>query len=227
MPYMQMPKEDNPFLGVRGLRLSLRHPDIFADQIRCILQAAEKTKVRIMFPMLTTLDELLRAKEIFAKEYERLNIKVPVELGIMIEVPAAAVMADVLAPHVDFFSIGTNDLTQYTMAADRGNAQLSTLSNGLDPAVLRMIKLTVDGAEKSGKWVGVCGGLASDENAVPVLIGLGVKELSVTPASIALIKARIRTLSFKRCQKLAHKLISLPTFAQVQQEIKEFQANRI
>ncbi len=227
LPYMQMPKEDNPFLGVRGLRLSLRHPDIFADQIRCILQAAEKTKVRIMFPMLTTLDELLRAKEIFAKEYERLNIKVPVELGIMIEVPAAAVMADVLAPHVDFFSIGTNDLTQYTMAADRGNAQLSTLSNGLDPAVLRMIKLTVDGAEKSGKWVGVCGGLASDENAVPVLIGLGVKELSVTPASIALIKARIRTLSFKRCQKLAHKLISLPTFAQVQQEIKEFQANRI
>lgn len=224
LSFMPTPKEDNPFLGVRGLRLSLLHPDVFRSQIRAVLRAADKTKVRIMFPMVTVLEELLQAKQIVEEEQKNLGVSSPIETGIMIEVPAAAMMADILAPYVDFFSVGTNDLTQYTMASDRGNALLSSLSDALHPAVLRMIRATVDGAEKAGKWVGVCGAMAGDENAVPVLVGLGVRELSVAPPVIPAVKARIRSLSFERCRDLAQVLTGQEKAADVHQKIKDFLA---
>ena len=224
LSYMPMPKEDNPFLGVRGLRLSLLYPDVFREQIRAVLRAADKTKIRVMFPMVTVLEELLKAKQIVAEEQKNLGVSSAIETGVMIEVPAAAIMADVLAPHVDFFSIGTNDLTQYTMASDRGNPLLSPLSDALHPAVLRMIRTTVDGAEKHGKWVGVCGAAAGDETAVPALIGLGVRELSVVPPIIPAIKSRVRSLLYERCRDLARVLIDLKTAAEVHQKIKDFLA---
>lgn len=222
LAYMPTPKEDNPFLGVRGLRLSLRHTDVFRSQIRAILTAADQTKVRIMFPMVTVLEELEQAKKIVEEEKKKANISAAVEIGIMIEVPAAAIMADKLAPYVDFFSVGTNDLTQYTMASDRGNALLSCLSDGLDPAVLRMIKAAVIGAEKHGKWVGVCGAMAGDEQAVPVLIGLGVRELSASPSLIPAVKAQIRSLSFERCQELANLALDQEKASDVHQKIQDF-----
>ena len=224
LSFMPTPKEDNPFLGVRGLRLSLLHPDVFRSQIRAVLRAADKTKVRIMFPMVTVLEELLQAKRIVEEEQENLGVSSPIEPGIMIEVPAAAMMADILAPYVDFFSVGTNDLTQYTMASDRGNALLSSLSDALHPAVLRMIRATVDGAAKAGKWVGVCGAMAGDENAVSVLVGLGVRELSVAPPVIPAVKASIRSLSFERCRDLAQVLTGQEKAADVHQKIKDFLA---
>lgn len=222
LAYMPTPKEDNPFLGVRGLRLSLRHTDVFRSQIRAILTAADQTKVRIMFPMVTVLEELEQAKKIVEEEKKKANISAAVEIGIMIEVPAAAIMADKFAPYVDFFSVGTNDLTQYTMASDRGNALLSCLSDGLDPAVLRMIKAAVVGAEKHGKWVGVCGAMAGDEQAVPVLIGLGVRELSASPSLIPAVKAQIRSLSFERCQELANLALDQEKASDVHQKIQDF-----
>ena len=226
LSYMPMPKEDNPFLGVRGLRLSLQRPDTLRRQVRAVLRAADKTKMRIMFPMVTVVDELLQARQIVEEEQKNLHLSCDVEIGIMIEVPAAAIMADILAPHIDFFSIGTNDLTQYTMAADRGNAELCALSDGLQPAVLRMIRATVDGAAKHGKWVGVCGAMAGDENAVPVLVGLGVQELSVAPPLIAAVKAQVRSLSFERCRALALTLTEQESAAGVHQKIKDFLAAR-
>ena len=226
LSYMPMPKEDNPFLGVRGLRLSLQRPDTLRRQVRAVLRAADKTKMRIMFPMVTVVDELLQARQIVEEEQKNLHLSCDVEIGIMIEVPAAAIMADILAPHIDFFSIGTNDLTQYTMAADRGNAELCALSDGLQPAVLRMIRATVDGAAKHGKWVGVCGAMAGDENAVPVLVGLGVRELSVAPPLIAAVKAQVRSLSFERCRALALTLTEQESAAGVHQKIKDFLAAR-
>ncbi len=221
LPYIKEPEEDNPFLGVRGLRLSLKYQELFRSQIRAVLKAADKTKIRIMFPMVTTLEELKLAKQIVAEERELMNAPA-VETGIMIEVPAAAVTADVLAPYVDFFSIGTNDLTQYTMACDRGNPQLAALSDSLHPAVLRMIKMTVDGAKKHGKWVGVCGAMAGDKTAVPVLIGSGVKELSVVPPLIPAVKAQIRSLSFARCEDLARLAVGQETASAVHKIVEEF-----
>lgn len=225
LPYIKEPEEANPFLGVRGLRLSLRHQALFRSQIRAILKAADKTKIRIMFPMVTTLEELKLAKQIVAEERELMNAPA-VETGIMIEVPAAAVTADVLAPYVDFFSIGTNDLTQYVMASDRGNPLLAELSDGLHPAVLRMIQMTVEGAKKHGKWVGVCGAMAGEEKAVPVLIGLGVKELSVVPPLIPAVKAQIRSLSFARCQDLARLTVGQESAVEVHKIVEEFLAGQ-
>ncbi|MBO4643891.1 MAG: phosphoenolpyruvate--protein phosphotransferase [Alphaproteobacteria bacterium] len=225
LPYIKEPAEANPFLGVRGLRLSLRHQDLFRSQIRAILKAADKTKIRIMFPMVTTLEELKLAKQIVTEEQELMSAPA-VETGIMIEVPAAAVTADILAPYVDFFSIGTNDLTQYVMASDRGNPLLAELSDGLHPAVLRMIQMTVEGAKKHGKWVGVCGAMAGEEKAVPVLTGLGVKELSVVPPLIPAIKAQIRSLSFAKCQDLARLAVAQESTAAVRKIIEEFSADQ-
>ncbi|MBR1946092.1 MAG: phosphoenolpyruvate--protein phosphotransferase, partial [Alphaproteobacteria bacterium] len=225
LPYIKEPEEDNPFLGVRGLRLSLKYQELFRSQIRAVLKAADKTKIRIMFPMVTTLEELKLAKQIVAEERELMNAPA-VETGIMIEVPAAAVTADVLAPYVDFFSIGTNDLTQYTMACDRGNPQLAALSDSLHPALLRMIKMTVNGAKKHGKWVGVCGAMAGDKTAVPVLIGLGVKELSVVPPLIPAVKAQIRSLSFARCEDLARLAVGQETASAVHKIVEEFLSGR-
>jgi multiphosphoryl transfer protein len=202
LSYLPIPKEDNPFLGERGLRVGLDRPEILRTQLRAILRAAAFGKVRIMFPMVGLLSELRDAKAILEEERLRLGVA-PVEVGIMVEIPAAAVMAAQFARESDFFSIGTNDLTQYTLAMDRGHPKLAAKVDGLNPAVLRLIQLTVQAAHSQGKWVGVCGGIAGDSAAVPILVGLGVDELSVSLPAIPAVKAQIRTLDLEQCKQLA------------------------
>ncbi|MBO1520234.1 phosphoenolpyruvate--protein phosphotransferase [Oceanisphaera pacifica] len=206
LPYWSSPKEDNPFLGVRGIRLCQQHPALLKTQIRALLMAANNRPVRIMFPMITDIAEWRWAKDRVNEIQAELNAT-QVELGIMIEVPAAALCAPVFAQEVDFFSIGTNDLTQYTMAVDRGNGELAYLGDGLHPSVLQLIKMTVEAAHQQGKWVGVCGELAADAQAVPILLGLGVDELSVSLARLPLVKSQIRQLSFAHCQWLAQQAL--------------------
>ncbi|MGE6529777.1 phosphoenolpyruvate--protein phosphotransferase [Pseudomonas sp. NPDC077382] len=209
LPYWPMPAEENPFLGVRGIRLSLQRPDILETQLRALLSSADGRPLRIMFPMVGNIDEWRTAKAMV----DRLRVELPVadlQVGIMIEIPSAALIASVLAQEVDFFSIGTNDLTQYTLAIDRGHPTLSGQADGLHPAVLRLIGMTVEAAHAHGKWVGVCGELAADALAVPMLVGLGVDELSVSARSIALVKARVRELDFATCQQLAKQALMLP-----------------
>ncbi len=213
-PYLDMPAEENPFLGVRGIRLCLVRPELFRAQLRAIYRAAEYGPVRIMFPMVATLEELEAAKAIAAEVRWDLGAKA-VEIGIMIEVPSAVMMADELAQEVDFFSIGTNDLTQYVMAMDRGHPILAKQADGLHPAVLRMVERTVQAAKAAGKWVGVCGGIAGDPRGAAILIGLGVAELSVSIPSIAAIKAQVRRLSLAKAQVLAHQAVACRTAADV------------
>ncbi len=214
LPYLPMPPEENPFLGERGVRMGFDRPELLRTQLRAVLRASPKGNVRIMMPMIARIPEIRMVKAMLEEERQSLNVA-PIEVGIMIEVPAAAVMADQFAAEVDFFSIGTNDLTQYTLAMDRGHPKLAPLIDGLDPGVLRLIDLTVKGANQQGKWVGVCGGMGSDPQAVPILIGLGVKELSVSVPTIPAIKARIRALSLSDCQQLAAKALASETAAQV------------
>ena len=226
LSYLPLPKEENPFLGLRGIRVSLDQPEMFRTQLRAILRAAPLSDLHIMFPMIATLEELRAAKRILAEEQAatatETSAAASVKVGIMVEVPSAAVQADILAAECDFFSIGTNDLTQYTLAMDRGHPKLARQADGLHPAVLRMIKLTTDGARKHGKWVGVCGGIASDLIAIPVLIGLGVKELSVTVPTIPAIKAAIGRLSLSECQALADEVLALGTAEQVRARLAPF-----
>ncbi|UWZ83296.1 phosphoenolpyruvate--protein phosphotransferase [Occallatibacter riparius] len=202
LPYLPIPKEDNPFLGERGIRVCLDRPEILRTQLRAILRAAAFGDISVMFPMITTLEELRDAKAILVEEAANLNLP-PVPAGIMVEVPATAVMAAQFAREADFFSIGTNDLTQYALAMDRGHPKLAPKVDGLNPAILKLIGHTVNGARSAGKRVGVCGGIATDASAVPLLIGLGVDELSVSLPAIPAVKAQIRTLSMDACRKLA------------------------
>ncbi len=212
--YLPIPKEENPFLGERGLRIGLDRPEILRTQLRAILRAAAFGKVRVMFPMVGLLSELRDAKAMLEEERQRLGAQ-PIETGIMVEIPAAAIMAAQFAREADFFSIGTNDLTQYTLAMDRGHPKLAPKVDGLNPSVLRLIAWTVEAAHAQGKWVGVCGGIASDPQAVPLLIGLGVDELSVSLPTIPSIKAQIRTLWLHECQELARRALTLETAAEV------------
>jgi multiphosphoryl transfer protein len=209
LSYLKLPGEENPFLGVRGLRLSLKYPELFRSQIRSLLKVKPLSSLKIMFPMITTLDEVHEARKITQEEATQMGVTIP-QLGIMIEVPSAALIADTLAPHVDFFSIGSNDLTQYTLAIDRGHKDLAAMADGLHPSVLQLIKMTCDAAQKHGKMVGVCGGIASDIQAIPLLIGLGVHELSVSVPSIPQVKSIIRKLHFKECEQLALECLKLP-----------------
>ncbi|HVN55230.1 MAG TPA: phosphoenolpyruvate--protein phosphotransferase [Anaerolineaceae bacterium] len=213
-PYLEMPAEDNPFLGVRGIRLCLARPELFRTQLRAIYRAAEYGLVRMMFPMVSTLEDLEAAKSIAAGVRWDLGAKA-IEIGIMVEVPSAVVMADELAQEVDFFSIGTNDLTQYTLAMDRGHPILAKQADGLHPAVLRMVDRTVQAATAAGKWVGVCGGIAGDPQGAAILTGLGVAELSVSIPSIAAIKAQIRRLSLSQAQALSRQALACRTVAEV------------
>lgn len=206
LPYWPVPKEDNPFLGVRGIRLCMQKPELLETQLRALLTAAGDQPIRIMFPMVADWSEWRWAKQMF----ERVQAEVKatdVQLGIMVEVPSAALNAHVFAEEVDFFSIGTNDLTQYTLAVDRGNGELASLSDGLNPAVLRLIKMTVDAAHAKGKWVGVCGELGSDPKALPILMGLGVDELSVSLKRVPVVKAQVREWSLSRCRELAEQAL--------------------
>jgi multiphosphoryl transfer protein len=195
LPALPMPAEANPFLGVRGIRLALAREDVLETQFRAILRVAGGHHVKVMLPMVATAAEIEAAREVLARAREATGGTAEPELGIMVEVPAAALTAAVLAEHVDFFSIGTNDLTQYTMAAERGDPRLAGLLAGTQPAVLRLIKETVDAANAHGRWVGVCGELAGDAEAAVLLAGLGVTELSMAPPLIAEVKAALRQVS--------------------------------
>ncbi len=225
LPYLPLPKEDNPFLGLRGVRVSLDQPEMFRTQLRAILRTARLTKLHIMFPMIATLEELREAKAILGAilaEEHFAKGHTDVKVGLMIEVPSAAVMAEQFAREADFFSVGTNDLTQYTLAMDRGNPKLAKKADGLHPSVLKMIALACEGARKHGKWVGVCGGMASDTMAVPVLIGLGVQELSVSVPAIPAIKALVKRLSLADCQQLAQEVVQMGTAAEVRGRLTAF-----
>jgi phosphoenolpyruvate-protein kinase (PTS system EI component) len=212
LPYIDLPTEANPYLGVRAIRLSQQRPDLLLAQLRAVLRAGVAGRPRIMFPMIANLDEVLFARTVLEQahvelEKEGLEHAWPVETGIMVEIPAAALQAPVLAPHVDFFSVGTNDLTQYTLAAERGNPALAGYSDALHPAVLRLIRQTVQAAQPHHRWVGVCGELAGDPAAVPVLVGLGVRELSMNPAGILKAKDVIRRIRLGEAVSLADRVL--------------------
>jgi phosphocarrier protein FPr len=220
LPYLPIPEEENPFLGVRGIRLCLKNTGIFKEQLRAILRVKSSEPLHIMFPMVGHIDELIEAKEILEQERIKLGAKKP-QVGIMIEVPSAALMAEEFAKEVDFFSIGTNDLTQYTLAIDRGHNELASKVDGLNPAVLRLIAMTCKAAQKYDRWVGVCGGVASELKAVPVLIGLGVTELSLSMPTIPLVKATIRTLNKDKCTSMAEKFLSARDAQEVRQIVSQ------
>jgi phosphocarrier protein FPr len=215
-----MPAETNPFLGVRGIRLSLQRPEMLETQLRALLSAADGRPLRIMFPMVCGIEEWRVARDMALRLREEIPLD-DLQLGIMVEVPSAALLAPVLAREVDFFSIGTNDLTQYTLAIDRDHPTLSAQADGLHPAVLRLIGMTVEAAHTHGKWVGVCGELAGDMLAVPLLVGLGVDELSVSTRSIALVKARVRELDYRHSQALAQQALGLESAAAVRALMEE------
>ncbi len=218
--YVPMEAETNPFLGLRGIRLCLERPELLREQFRAILASAGFARLHIMLPMVSLLSELHLARKILQEEALALGLSELPKLGIMIEVPSAALMADVFAPHVDFFSIGTNDLTQYTLAMDRDHPRLASQADSFHPAVLRLIATTVKAAHAHGKWVGVCGALASEALAVPVLIGLGVDELSVSVPLIPTIKATVRELDLVDCQIIARQVLGLEEAAQVREALR-------
>ncbi len=225
LPYLELSEEANPFLGWRGIRFCLDRPDLFKPQLRAILRASvdeagQPYQVKIMFPMVGTVAELTAARGLLADvqgdlRAEGIPFDEAMEVGIMIEVPSAVVVADQLAPLVDFFSIGTNDLTQYTMAADRGNANVATLVNALQPAVLRMVDQTVRAGHAAGIWVGMCGELAGKPEATPVLVGLGLDELSMSAPAIPAVKEAIRNLTLADAERLTAEVLAAKTATDV------------
>ncbi len=214
LAYLPLPEEENPFLGQRGIRLCLARPELLRTQVRAILRAAEYGQLRIMFPMITTFEDWSIARRLVAEVRAELKAD-PVELGIMVEVPAAALLAPAFAREVDFFSIGTNDLTQYTLAMDRTNPALSDQADGLNPAVLHLIERTVQAAHVVGKWVGVCGELAANPQAIPILVGLGVDELSASVPAIPAVKAQVRALLLSTAQHIAAQALACATATEV------------
>ena len=214
LSYLARPEEANPFLGVRGVRLQLNEPDLLEPQLRAAVRVAADHPLRVMFPMVADAAEARAARDAVDRVREALAAegqKVPdrVEVGVMIEVPSAALTAGRLAEVVDFFSIGTNDLTQYVMAAERGNPALGALNDPLHPAVLQLIAATVEGAKERGRWVGVCGEMAGDPLATPLLIGLGVTELSMSPPAIPLVKAAVRKVDTATATRTAQEALTL------------------
>ena len=214
VPYLHLPPEDTSFMGIRGIRLCFAKPELFRPQLRAIYRSAQHGPVKIMFPMISTLEDLNAAKDIAEQVRQELNAP-EVPFGVMIEVPSAVSMARELAKEVDFFSIGTNDLTQYTLAMDRLHPMLAKQADGLHPAVLRMVERTVEAAKAAGIWVGVCGGMAADPKGVVILTGMGITELSVSIPSIAAVKAQLRKLSLSDAKSLAQKALACPNAAGV------------
>ena len=224
LTYYQFEEEMNPFLGVRAVRFCLSRKDIFRVQLRALLRASAFGKLCIMFPMIATVAEFREAKAVYDEERAKLiaeGVTVgDVQVGIMIEIPAAAVLADQLAKEADFFSIGTNDLIQYSMAADRMSQPVSYLYQPLNPSVLRLIKMAIDGAHKEGKWCGMCGEMAGDELAAPILLGLGLDEFSMSATSILPARKIINSLSYAEMKELAEKAVASSTEAEVVELIK-------
>lgn len=214
LSYLPLAAETNPFLGVRGIRLGFDHPELLRTQFRAILRAAQAGNVQIMFPMVARLEEWHLAKTMLEAERQALGVAA-IPAGIMVEVPSTAVMAEQFAREVDFFSVGTNDLTQYTLAMDRGHPQLAALADALNPGVLGLIGMAARAAHQHGKWCGICGGIAGDPQAIPILIGLGVTELSVSIPTIPSVKAQIRQLNSADCKALAAQALAMNTAAEV------------
>ncbi|HGN0868629.1 phosphotransferase system enzyme I (PtsI) [Providencia alcalifaciens] len=227
LPYMNLPKEENPFLGWRAIRICLDRKEILHSQLRAILRASKFGKLRIMFPMVISVEEVreLKAELEMLKEQLREEGKAfdeAIEVGIMVETPAAAVIAHHLAKEVDFFSIGTNDLTQYTLAVDRGNELISHLYNPMSPAVLNLIKQVIDASHAEGKWTGMCGELAGDERATLLLLGMGLDEFSMSAISIPRIKKLIRNANFADTQALAEQALAQPTADELMKLVDTF-----
>ncbi len=226
IPYLQVEKEPNPFLGWRGIRLCLDQPHILKTQFRAILRASPGHNVKIMLPMVADVEEVRAARRLFQEAQEELRAEgtpfnEQVELGIMVEIPAAALLAEKFAPLVDFFSVGTNDLSQYTMAADRTNARVAHLADGLHPAVLRLIRQAADAAHHAGIWIGVCGEIAGDPLAAPILVGLGVDELSMNPPAIPRVKEVLLSLTYEEAQTLAQAALTQETAQAVRRMVRE------
>ncbi len=225
--YLKIPEEMNPFLGLRGTRLALARPDVFHTQLRALMRAGIGINLKVMFPMVGTVQEV---REVMAHikqvksdlSKEGIPFEEKIEWGIMIEIPSAAVMADALAREVDFFSIGTNDLSQYTLAADRGNTSVVGVADSLDPSVLRLINMVVEAAHANKRWVGLCGELAGDALATPLLLGLGIDEFSMNPRAIPLVKQAIRKFSLETSREIARHVLSLATTADVRYYLKSF-----
>ncbi|WP_160043459.1 phosphoenolpyruvate--protein phosphotransferase [Paenibacillus sp. USDA918EY] len=223
LSYMQLPKESNPFLGLRAIRLCLEREDLFRTQLRALLRASVHGKLAIMFPMIAVLSELREAKRILAEERAKLEqegiaVSHSLEVGIMIEIPAAALAADILAKEVDFFSIGTNDLIQYTMAADRMNESVSYLYQPHHPSILRLVQLVIQAANRNGKWAGMCGEMAGDSAAIPLLLGLGLHEFSMSASSVLPARELVSRLSKQEWSRLAEQALGMSS----QQEVLDF-----
>ncbi|HEY4553372.1 MAG TPA: phosphoenolpyruvate--protein phosphotransferase, partial [Bacillaceae bacterium] len=226
LPYLDLPDEMNPFLGHRAIRLCLDHQELFRTQLRALLRASVHGNLKIMFPMIATLDEFREAKTILLEEKSRLQetgagISDLIELGIMVEIPSTAILADQFAKEVDFFSIGTNDLIQYTMAADRMNERVSYLYQPYNPSILRLVKMVIDAAHAEGKWAGMCGEMAGDEIAIPLLLGLGLDEFSMSATSILKARTQMKDLSQKEMKHLAEEALHKQTAEQVVQLVKK------
>ncbi|MGG6432264.1 phosphoenolpyruvate--protein phosphotransferase [Anoxybacillus sp. D401a] len=226
LPYLDLPKEMNPFLCFRAVRLCLNMQDMFRTQLRALLRASVYGNLKVMFPMIATLDEFRQAKAILLEEKEKLVAEgVPVsdeiEVGMMVEIPAAAVLADQFAKEVDFFSIGTNDLIQYTMASDRMNERVSYLYQPYNPAILRLISNVIEAAHKEGKWVGMCGEMAGEELAVPILLAFGLDEFSMSATSILRVRSQLKKLSKQEAEQVKNHILSLATADEVVRFVKE------
>jgi len=226
LPYLGLPKESNPFLGERALRFALRREDVFRPQLRALLRASAHGNLKIMFPMIAVREEWLAAKRLLDEEREKLraegkSVSDAIEVGIMIEIPAAAIAADTFAKDVDFFSIGTNDLIQYTMAADRMNETVSYLYQPCHPAILRLVHMVVQAAERAGKWVGMCGEMAGDETAIPLLLGLGLHEFSMSAGSILPARRQIAGLSREDWKSLASRALAMSSHEEVKTFVQQ------
>lgn len=228
LPYLDLGEESNPFLGWRAIRMCLDEEDFFKIQLRALLRASPGHDLRIMFPMIAAIEELIKAKELLAEAREEVvqaggSVADSIQVGIMVEVPSVAVMADRFAEYVDFFSIGTNDLTQYTMAAERTNEKVAYLGDALHPAILRQIKSVILAAHAKGIWVGLCGELAGDPQAIPILLGLDLDEFSMAPSLIPRAKALIREWTKSESERLAAEVINLESAEAVRKYIKDYQ----
>ncbi|RIV17018.1 phosphoenolpyruvate--protein phosphotransferase [Mycoplasmopsis gallopavonis] len=228
LKYFKFPEELNPFLGYRAIRFCLQNPEIFKTQLRALIRASEFGKVAIMFPMITNVPEFLEAKKMYLEAYEEVaqtNSKIAkvdeIEIGLMMETPAAAVLSEQFSKYADFVSIGTNDLIQYSMAADRMNENISYLYQPLNPSILRLIKMVIDGAHKHGKWAGMCGEMAGDRRALPLLLGLGLDEFSMSASSVLASREFVNKLSYQEMKELANKALNLDSEAEVESLLAE------